>query len=1451
MPKFKYARLFSDNPGQIFPKPHEIPPFDFDRIAENNWRARAFALIYKTLLWPTLWLLQKIKPIARFRNLTIVTRDADVRTILANPDKFLTPFGPEMRELAGGETFLLGLDGKAHAHQKRILLNLIDHSRDLDLINRLSSEYASALLDAGKGHIDVQRDLITRTAAEVCARYFGFVLRDTNAFAQWTIAASNLLFADPTGKPVAAELASAAGTKLRAIADRALEEASTMGEPPDTLAGRLVKMSREADGPSMAQARAILIGLAVGFVPTNALAGGKMLTFLSRNRAARRQAVDAARSGNKGALRRILLEAGRLDPALAPGQWRWCPTDTRLRRNDGSTFEVRGGSLVLVSTMAALRDPSVWDQPGRFRPDRADEPELLFGHLFHTCLGRELAMAQIAGAMAPLLCREGIDRSLGKMRMRWKGPYPIRATLTYEDPTCDRKSPFTNQNGVLFAIGLPENCDTGKLNHEITKSFEKASIRSALDDIGLVHFLSLTATSLPLGDTAKDRKKVCLLEINLDGPADIGTEKVLAAIGTSLRALLEEAGLSISGEVSAALAPYRVKMHGRPWGATSLNFHGLPSLSVRDIAAERDLAAFSRKAINSYQQRELGRFSRPISVLSHVRQLIRQPADTVQDQQWADLARRGNQFERLLLKPRGPGPKVAQWTIENRPSLNEIIVRSGLFWRFVSAFAILSLAAGTLLYVILDPGAGGRAALWLSLPWLALQSVIAAAVFCLIIVAGVVGLLRWKERRDPVDSSKPTLAHLRNIAQREDLPGHVKNHITVVTPLKKGFLRRLTLAFALWGIGQLVTYYYRPGFVLNMGTIQFARWVRLPGTDVMIFQSNYDGSWESYLEDFITRAHLGQTAAWSNCEGFPESRFLILGGAENGDSFKQFVRCKQVPTAYWYARFPDISAEQIRRNSLIRDGLARASSDSEAKDWLSLFGSSPRLEHEIESDEVQSIVFNGFGKLKMASFSMLRLPQDRELSRAWLRALTGFRVNPPVSDLKADHQLLTNAKGEFRKNWRIAFGEADPEQFAVSIGLSANGIRKLLPDTHPLIDELPGVFAMGMLERAGRLGDEVADFALWHDGDGEAGVDVFLGVYSADANAFHKARSALDAMISQFGLDEIHRQEACPLDPELAPTDHFGFRDGMVQPVIEGSLKSGRDRNPDDIVPAGEMLHGYRNLQGYYSPAMRVPASADPFETLPDLAKRGQPYPRFGATEKAGEGPKDFARNGSFMAIRMLSQDVEGFKLTCRIAADKVRNNYPHLSMPSRVNRLEDWIAAKMVGRWKNGSSLIANTSNEGQVGRHDYTLAFGRDDPRGLQCPFGSHIRRSNPRDSLLPGDKQEMDIVNRHRLLRRGRNYERGNEKGLFFIALCADLERQFEFVQRNWINSNNFQALNEENDPIVGKRNTPGNFTIPTAGGSIKIDGIPSFVSLLAGGYFFVPSKSSLMYLSLENI
>lgn len=185
---------------------------------------------------------------------------------------------------------------------------------------------------------------------------------------------------------------------------------------------------------------------------------------------------------------------------------------------------------------------------------------------------------------------------------------------------------------------------------------------------------------------------------------------------------------------------------------------------------------------------------------------------------------------------------------------------------------------------------------------------------------------------------------------------------------------------------------------------------------------------------------------------------------------------------------------------------------------------------------------------------------------------------------------------------------------------------------------------------------------------------------------------------------------------------------------------------------------------------------------------------------------RDFGRNGSFMVIRQLAQDVNAFNT---FVAKKAKEHQSHPAIPRLLPPAlrEEWIGAKMVGRWKDGSSLVrfphgpaTSQGHDKDSFQPDNEFLYGAEDPLGERCPMGAHIRRSNPRDSQRPGSTEELAIVNRHRILRRGRkfNAEGGNDSRhpgkprLLFVCLNADIERQFEFIQQTWSMAWQFHGL-----------------------------------------------------------
>jgi hypothetical protein len=147
-----------------------------------------------------------------------------------------------------------------------------------------------------------------------------------------------------------------------------------------------------------------------------------------------------------------------------------------------------------------------------------------------------------------------------------------------------------------------------------------------------------------------------------------------------------------------------------------------------------------------------------------------------------------------------------------------------------------------------------------------------------------------------------------------------------------------------------------------------------------------------------------------------------------------------------------------------------------------------------------------------------------------------------------------------------------------------------------------------------------------------------------------------------------------------------------------------------------------------------------------------------------------------------------------------------------------------------------------------DNDFLFGAEDAQGRRCPFGAHIRRTNPRESFDPGSREQIAISNRHRILRIGRFYEprEGQNKGLFFMCLNGDLERQFEFVQQTWVQNSSFHGLAHERDPLIGHRQGADGFSIPTNDGPMRLAKLPDFVSVLGGGYFFLPGQRTLRFL-----
>ena len=319
------------------------------------------------------------------------------------------------------------------------------------------------------------------------------------------------------------------------------------------------------------------------------------------------------------------------------------------------------------------------------------------------------------------------------------------------------------------------------------------------------------------------------------------------------------------------------------------------------------------------------------------------------------------------------------------------------------------------------------------------------------------------------------------------------------------------------------------------------------------------------------------------------------------------------------------------------------------------------------------------------------------------------------------------------------------------------------------------------------------------------------------------------------GLIEIFCQNSVRHDA----FEPFGFRDGISQPLVHGLNATTEDKTK--LVKAGEFILGYENEYGEIPSLPRTSAALDPDRILP--------------ADSTDSAYRELGRNGSYLVIRKLAQDVEGFR---NFIADQSKGANgsvdPHAS---------ELFAARLVGRWRSGAPLVMFPGRDEPAAGADKLLnndfSYLPADPKGYACPLGSHIRRANPRDSIAGfGAEESAKISNRHRIIRRGRIYREPEpalegdatappDQGLFFVAINADIRRQFEFLQQAWLNNGTFNGLYQDRDPLLSNSGGDNVFTIQSCPVGQRIRGLPKFVTVRGGGYFFLPGMKALKFLA----
>jgi Dyp-type peroxidase family len=398
---------------------------------------------------------------------------------------------------------------------------------------------------------------------------------------------------------------------------------------------------------------------------------------------------------------------------------------------------------------------------------------------------------------------------------------------------------------------------------------------------------------------------------------------------------------------------------------------------------------------------------------------------------------------------------------------------------------------------------------------------------------------------------------------------------------------------------------------------------------------------------------------------------------------------------------------------------------------------------------------------------------------------------------------------------------------AMQIAFTAGGLRQLgLPDRAVAGFSLEFTEGMATANRSRFLGDEQESGPggwAWGGPNGPA-VDGLILLYASRADLLDERQAELGRQLADAGA----RTVTALYTLERLDREPFGFRDGVSQPLIEGLPKATGGAR---AVAAGEFVLGYPDGYGQLTDRPLLPRADDPGQLLP--------------SDPARSGAADLGRNGTYLVLRQLDQDVSRF---WRYVTEATRGPDGSDDPAAR-----DLLAAKLVGRWPSGAPLVKAPDLDNPALGLDNDFRYHGPDPLGLACPLGAHIRRANPRDSLdpQPGTDASLKINSLHRLLRRGRSYgpaAGGGPTGLYFICLAANLARQFEFVQHSWLGDPNFNGLYDDADPLTGYRPSRGRtFTAPARPVRRRYHGLPQFVRTRGGAYFFLPGLSALRYLA----
>ena len=564
---------------------------------------------------------------------------------------------------------------------------------------------------------------------------------------------------------------------------------------------------------------------------------------------------------------------------------------------------------------------------------------------------------------------------------------------------------------------------------------------------------------------------------------------------------------------------------------------------------------------------------------------------------------------------------------------------------------------------------------------------------------------------------------------------------------------------------------------------------------------------------------------------------------------------------------------------------------------------------QVQWQDVQGLVLNSYQMLPFAAYVPWCFSSNGR-QQAWLKDLIGrlMRVKA-VNDRPPDRASAHPLRPTDLQTMKDQRDGGAVDVWVVNVALTATGLTKFgVTDEERL--QFSAEFREGMApERApgsdttprrcnllGDVGENSPEYWQWGGWTANREIDGILLLYAATEAELEKLIEYEIERAQKYGAQFLGSGTASKGDPLILKgriyedlKEHFGFRDGISQPIIDGTPTSSSERIRKDsnearisLVKPGEFVFGYLNER-----ETRVGRSG--------TVARGE-------RSKANKSSRDLTRNGTHLVFRQLEQDVDAFRSDTLRTAERIRAENGR-----GIEENWEWVMARLIGRKRSGEPLVPPSTYppkmqkdqgndksrgndwptllkrkwewvvslltrqrprvqsrtppsanppKGNRERNDFLYYF--EDRFGLACPLGAHIRRANPRDLIGPDPDTALRLSKMHRIIRRGRPYGKrwtkrsveGEQRGMLFICLNADLAGQFEFIQHNWINNGRFSGLYGETDPVLNYPGEGRSLTIQRRPTSERVDSINQYVKVRGGAYFFLPGIQTLRFLADER-